>query len=232
MPLGFNIQQFIDIINAKGGFQRPNKFLVTISPPQAMMGQITKAGVQSPASSQSQTFTGQNLLQQLHFWCEGAHLPGVILMSQEVNRYAYGIPEKKPFRAGFQDMGLIFYADGQMENWTFFTKWCQLATNYDMSGGTPAPATHTRVVGGAPQPQDPYEVSYKIDYEGMVQVTLFDQTGQQTLSVVLRDAWPIFVSDVNLHWAENNQFMRFGVSMNFRDWYIGGNPYNTMVRLT
>src|SRR6185503_18271013 len=145
MPLGFNIQQFIDIINAKGGFQRPNKFLVTISPPQAMMGQITKAGVQSPASSQSQTFTGQNLLQQLHFWCEGAHLPGVILMSQEVNRYAYGIPEKKPFRAGFQDMGLIFYADGQMENWTFFTKWCQLATNYDMSGGTPAPATHTRV---------------------------------------------------------------------------------------
>ena len=197
-----------------------------------MMGTIAQASVQSPSSAQNRTFAGRNLLQQLHFWCEGASLPGVILMSQEVNRHAYGIPEKKPFRAGFQDVGLIFYADGQMENWTFFTKWAQLVANYDMSGGTPAPATHPRVVAGAPQPQDPYEVNYKIDYEGMVQITLFDQTGKQTISVVLRDAWPIFVHDINLHWAENHQFMRFGVSINFKDWYIGGNPYNAMAPIT
>lgn len=231
MPIGFNIQQFLDVIEAKGGFQRPNKFLVTISPPQTLMGQIPAAFTQSPTSQQNQFFSGQNLIQQLHFWCEGAHIPGIIMMSQEVNRHAYGIPEKKPFRAGFHDMSLIFYADGQMANWTFFAKWCQLVANYDMSGGTPAPSQHRPVVNSG-MPQDPYEVSYKIDYQGMVQVTLFDQTGAQTFSVVLRDAWPIFLSDINLHWAENNHFMRFGVSMNFKDWYIGGNPYSNMVQLT
>ena len=69
-----------------------------------------------------------------------------------------------------------------------------------------------------------HECSYYQDYIGFVIIHTFDDTGAETHSVVLNRDHPVFLGDVQMHWAENNQFMRIPVSFTFDSWYIGGMP--------
>jgi hypothetical protein len=50
-------------------------------------------------------------------------------------------------------------------------------------------------------------------------VDVFDDEGKVKIRTVLRDAYPIFIGDVQLSWESKNEYMKIPVTFAFMDWY-------------
>lgn len=194
MP-GFNISRFRSQINQKG-LQKPNKFLVTFAVP---------AGMRTGAAETTA------LVQNMEYWAEATQLPGVLLQMRQVLRYGHGNFEKKPFSPAFNDISMTVLCDGKMQNWSFFQRWIAFILNFEATGSNGPTRTRT---------QELHELSYKSEFATNVTVRLYADNGQQSIAVTFRDSFPIFLGDIPLNWADNNNFMRVPLTITFSDWYI------------
>lgn len=203
----------------KKAIQKPNKFMVHITPPPSMLSNFTVNDAMSTSAMRNEQMNGIAMMNDLQFWAEGTSIPGVLAMSQDVNRYSYGTTEKKPFRAVFNELNLVVLADARMDNWRFFHRWFALVINHDMSDGDVlSDKQHSQLA----LPQSAYELSYKEDYQSLITMHMFDDAGNESMNITLRNAWPCFMGDIHMSWGENNQFMRIPLSICFNDWYING----------
>lgn len=198
---GFNISTFRSVVN-KSGVMRNNKFLVRIPMPYGMTFARTGANGRSRL---------EETARHLEVWCESTNIPGVSLSTNEIRRYGYGNVEKKPYVPVINDVNFSFISDGKGEVWTFFQQWLRMISNYDMRNGIIKP---TGVLG-----QTPFELSYKYQYVSDIELFVFDETGKVVLALVLREAYPIFVGDVQLNWGDTNNIARIPVTMTVYDWY-------------
>jgi hypothetical protein len=148
----------------------------------------------------------------MEFWCESANIPGVSLNVNEVRRYGYGTIEKKPYASLNNDINMSFLGDAKGAIWTYFQQWLRLIVNYDMRKGIVA---ETGMMPG----QSPFLMSYKDDYAVDIYLYVFDDRNNEIFKIVLRDAYPIFVGDVQLNWGDTNSLMRIPVTFTVYDWY-------------
>ena len=201
MP-GFNINNFLSNINTNG-VMRNNKFLVRIPTPNG--------------------FSGQSILNEtgkyLELWCESANLPSAMLGTQSIRRYGYGHEEKRPTTIQMSDMSLTFISDGRAAIWAFFQQWIRLIYNYDLSSGL-------LKNNGVSTNMSAMDLSYKSDYAVDIELFVFSETGQQLLSVMLREAYPHTLGDIQLNWADTNNIAKIPVSFTFFDWYNTDTQYN------
>lgn len=197
--MAFNVNGFRSEINKQNGILKNNKFYVRMPVPRGLFT--------SPVSNLS-----KNVSRMLEFWCEGVNVPGVSLQTTEVRRYGYGTIEKKPYVSLNNDITLSFIGDGKGEIWTYFQQWMRLIVNYDVRNGING---QTGLVSG----QMPFELSYKDQYGVDATVHVFDDQGNETIRVVLRDAYPIFIGDIQLNWQDTNSLMRIPVTFTVYDWY-------------
>lgn len=200
--VGFNINNFISNINANG-IMRNNKFLVRIPAP---------AG-----------FTSQNVLfetgRYLELWCDSANLPAAMLGTTTVRRYGYGHEETRPTTIQNSPMNLTFIADGRGAIWSFFQQWIRLIYNYDLSNGV-------YKSNGVMSRQAPMDLAYKSDYAVDVEIFVFDETGKQIISVMLREAYPVALGDVQLNWGDTNSIAKIPTSFTYFDWFNTDTQYN------
>jgi hypothetical protein len=200
--VGFNIDNFISSINANS-VMRNNKFLVRIPTPNG--------------------FGAQKILNEtgkyLELWCDSANLPSAMLGSESVRRYGYGHEEKRPTTIQVNDMNLTFISDGRAAIWTFFQQWIRLIYNYDMSSGL-------LKSNGVTTNMNAMDLSYKSDYAVDIELFVFTETGQQLLSVILREAYPMSLGDVQLNWSDTNNIAKIPVSFTFFDWYNTDTQYS------
>lgn len=201
MASGFDLNVFQANI-AKNGVLRTSKFLVRFPLPNTMAG--------DPSSS---------VQRYLELWAEATNIPGVILATGNVTRYGYGAQEKKPFAPQNADVNCSFISDGNGAVWTFFQKWMKTIVNYDLRAGVNASTGWNGAT--------PFEVAYKADYVSDINIQMFDDTGVNKLSIILREAFPIFVGDIQLHWSDQNNIVRVPVSFTFLDWYNDNVAVNT-----
>lgn len=197
---GFNVQSFISSVS-KNGIMRNNKFLVRIPMPRGMLQSNASARLQSTSRF-------------IELWCESTNIPGVSLSTNEIRRYGYGNVEKKPYVSINNDVNFSFLSDGDGEIWSFFQQWIRMIVNYDMRNGIDPP-TKNGVLPG----QNPWELAYKYEYVSDVEVIVFNEQGNDVLTVVLREAYPTFVGDVQLNWGDTNNIARIPVTMTVYDWY-------------
>ena len=197
---GFNINEFKAQTKVKG-FQKNNKFLVRFPLPRGFLN--------TPNFSKY-----AEIDKVLEYWCEGATIPGVALSLTPINRYGYGAIEKKPSTPTFTDANFTFIGDGKSDNWLFFQQWIRLIDNYDLRGGI---NPITGYVNG--KPISPFEVSYKYEYASDVNLIVFDDSGTETFNIILRDAYPIYMGQIPLNWADNNTIMKIPITFTFMDWY-------------
>ena len=210
MSQGFNIAKFRTNV-AANGVMRTNKFLVRFHVPRGM--QKTKIFVDDA--------------RYLEYWCESVNIPGVSLATQDVFRYGYGNYEKKPYNAITNDISLSFIGDAGGSVWTFFQQWMRMIVNYDMRGGinngTSSEITNGVTVeksNGILPGQHPFQLAYKEDYVSDVELLIFDEASTiPQLVVVFREAFPIFVGDIPLNWADLNDTVRVPVTLSCYDWY-------------
>jgi hypothetical protein len=137
------------------------------------------------------------------------------LSTNEIRRYGYGNVEKRPYVAINNDVSLSFLSDSNADVWTFFQQWIRMIVNYDMRHGIYNPAKNNGVLKG----QKPFELGYKYEYCSDVEVIVFNEQGKETLKVILREAYPTFVGDVQLNWGDTNSIARIPVTLTVYDWY-------------
>lgn len=210
----FNIRDFKSAISTRGTLQ-PNKFFVRITPPETLKATNSQLVENNTADS----IPGDGIInftedaRFLQFYAEGAALPGVNILTSPVRRYGYGSEEKRPIVAAFNDLNLTIIGDEYGRNVRFFQNWLKLMVNYD------ARDTY-RTMTGIGASQHPFEVTYKTDYIGTIEVLVFNSHDlNSALHYTFREAYPINMIDTPLNWSDNNNLMRFSITISYFDWY-------------
>lgn len=197
MPKSFNIRDFTSKASTRG-ILSPSKFNVTITTPQAL-------------SELDPTFAG-NLSNELSFWCTSSSIPGISVDVTEVRRYGgVGISQKKPYSVSFAPIKMSVVASADSATWMFFKWWFQTIFNFDMSNKT------TLNYGNGNQ--DVYENSYTNDYAVEMAIRNYDNVGNSSTIVKLRQAFPIGMSNLEFDWSTNG-LVSFNVVVTYTDFKV------------
>lgn len=191
---GFDLAQFNAFVN-EAGVLKPTKWMFSTQVPNGMTGENFSL----------------NAARNVQFWASSVNMPGATMVTHDVMRYGYGVAVKRPYSPGFGPMQIGFTADGMGATWTFFKQWLNLVINFD---NRQANMTASNARG-----QAVYEVAYADDYTVDCVVSAFVDTGEEVLRLVLREAFPLSLSDTRLDWADTGGAARFNVNMHFIDWY-------------
>lgn len=169
------------------------------------------------------TLTATN--RDLEYWCEGSSIPGLSFNVTPILRYGYGAIEKKPASPSFTDLNFIFLGDANGDTWRFFQSWMRMMNNYSLSSGIrgqnstnngSATTKGLGQVGGVNQ--SPFEVAYKSEYASDVNIIVYNDLGDETFNIALYEAYPVFLGDIGINWADNNTIMRIPITLTFQSW--------------
>lgn len=185
---------------------RSNMFLVKIEAPD-----VLRANFSTLASS------------TLPFICyrtDTGNLPGLQLNTSSVRRFGTGMEERKPTNAAVVDQQFSFIADREGIIYNFFYAWLNSIVVTDRRGAE-EPGS-----GGKPFVSigKPGNVAYKNTYATRIHIYVFDQTSYDTsdaiYEIILENAYPVFLGDVSLNWASNNELIRLPITFTYSHWYL------------
>jgi hypothetical protein len=189
-----DLNNFLGTASKLKGFARPSQFYIEIAPPYMMRADGEDA-------------------RTLAFLCESANLPGVSFATSEIRRYGYGPVERKPYAPIFVDTTMTFLTDASGLVQKFFYKWMNGIIKFDEP-----------VYGAVGQAGDfqlnPFEVNYKDQYMTDILVTTVDEANNDIINVRFKEAYPIFMGDVNLGWADTDSISRLPITFTFFNWKI------------
>jgi hypothetical protein len=142
------------------------------------------------------------------FLCESATLPGVAWQPDDIRTSGYGTTEKRPINSSFQDVTLSFYNDSNSKVMSFFHQWMQAVFNFNENIN---PAGTAKGV-----PMNTF--AYPKEYYGIVNISHFDESGENIITYTLNEAFPIAIGDVNVSWADSDQLVRIPVAFAYTYW--------------
>jgi hypothetical protein len=203
--MAFNVNELHGEL-ARAGIMRNNHFLVEFPMPLSLRQNVTGKALLSDTN------------RVLSLYAEGCNLPGVALMTEEVRRYGYGAYEKFPHTPVFTDMTATLRENAYGHISAFMQAWIKAAICFENRE-----TLNTR--SGPVLNQYPMEVGYKYDskngegYATDVRIRMFNEAGEETVAIVLKDAFPIFVGDIPLNWNARSDYVRVPVTFTFSSWY-------------
>lgn len=168
--------------------------------------EIVNSGV-LPTNRFLVTFTPPQSLrtsEALTLRCENATIPGVNFFTSQTIRYGYGQTERRPYLPTFNPITLSFIVDTRSTIIDYFNLWTNSIVNYNVSQG---------MYSGSPSP---YVMSYKDDYiSKQMQIYVYDYENKRQIKVTLYDAYPLSTTDVSLGWGQENEIMKYSVSLQY-----------------
>lgn len=183
--VSFNISKFRSEID-RNGVLPTNRFLVIFARPKTL------------SSIYSTEF--------LTMRCENATVPGVNFFTSQTVRYGYGQTERRPYLPTFNPITLSFIVDKSSTVVGLFNAWTNSIVNYDVSKGMYT--TNGRA--------SPYVMTYKDNYIcPQMQIYVYDYENKKQIKVTLYDAYPLSTSDVQLGWGQNDEVMKYSVSLQY-----------------
>lgn len=185
--MAFSISEFKSQMDWFGGPARGSLFQVQITP---------KHQSSSRASPRD-----------LIFFCKNATIPGMVFSSATYEPVAQ-MRRVMPMTWNPEPVQMIFMLDSDHQVLTFFHQWAQAIVNYSTTGGT-----FSEVEGRLP-----FELGYKDEYAARIVIrqysTNYDRSGQY-YEVVLDNAFPLQMGDVDLAWENNDQISVLPVSFQY-----------------
>lgn len=195
----FSINEFNSAILKRGGIQSTNRFLVTMTPPPAL-------------------FAGGNynsISRDMEFWCSATNLPGYQIATHAAKRWTYGPDEKRPFTPIYQPVNLRFNADNNGDYLRFFNSWLQFIMPHDWYNSFNSTETkYPSQNGGKGQ----YDLEYKLNYATDITIATFAQSGSLVSIYILKEAFPVAVSDEEFDWERQSDKQTFTVNIEYLDW--------------
>jgi hypothetical protein len=191
----FNISAFRSQIDSLGGVLRTNHFQVQIGVPPFLQSSVVN-------------------VETLSFFCKATTLPGIALVTKNVQRYGYGPLQKMPMGFENPEITLNFIADASGVILNFFNDWLRSAVEVSSDQGPNSPPM-SRPNNSAPML--PWFVNYKENYQTDIAINIFDSAGNVAYTVNLNEAFPVAVGDIYVDWGDEDHYMIVPVKFNFTD---------------
>lgn len=134
-------------------------------------------------------FVARNLL----FRCEQSELPGRSFGT--LDRKTYGPPEKQPYLTNYSEVTCSFIVSDDMSEKLFFDSWLELI-----------------------QPKETFNFAYKTEYAVGMQINQYSVDNQLSYSVLLREAFPISINQLDLDWSNENSHHKLMVVFAYYTW--------------
>jgi hypothetical protein len=180
----FKLQEFISSINTDG-LARTSVYEVIISPPVSLQ---LDAGVQK----------------MMTLRCQDVQLPELDFQVLQYYTKTIGPGERRVMGLNpYKIIPMELIIDKGLKIRQFFENWMQYIVNYD------SPSAYASIKGG----QLPYEMSYKEEYVGTVDIRVWPngmQTGEDTdppIVYQLQNAYPVNMGNVGLNWNNTDRAM-------------------------
>lgn len=176
--MAFNIQDIKSALS-KDGYQKTSHFACSIIMPAAL-------------SSTPFDYTVAR--------CNSVNLPGFNLGTDEYRHKGFGLTEKRPNQASFEDVTVTIIADAQGKIYDALYKWHELIYPIDDSNSD----------------EDVEYFEYPNVYYGSLEIYIYDMTGNVHTTYTLRDVFPTNLSGQALSWEHNDQIMLVPVTFAYR----------------
>lgn len=140
-------------------------------------------------------------------------IPGLGLATSDVKRYGYGPNERKPYAPIYTDVNFSFIADKDAKIHKFFYLWMNGIVNHHKPSSMNAqdPFAENAL---------PYEVEYKDSYKCNIVIYSYNEDGRVAQEVVIQDAYPVFLGDIQYSWADTDSLIRIPVTFTYYNWSI------------
>lgn len=146
-------------------------------------------------------------------------IPSVSLATSDIRRYGIGPIEKKPYLPLFTDVSIDFIGDNSGNIHKFFYLWMNSIVNFfelpaenskkDSFGGTSLVSQSNK---------SPFTLEYKQNYATNITLRMFSDNQEKTSDIILENAFPITLSEIQYDWGSENQLVRFTVGFTFTHW--------------
>lgn len=186
--MAFSIQEIQSNINQQNGLVYTANFYVQITPPAKLISR-----------------NGNKIVP---FFCTDAQIPGLTLGAHDIYQSGYGIPERRPVAASYQDFTLQFLCDGKGDIFSFFEEWMAMLHNTDASKGMQASVNNLK----------PGEFGYPSDYEGIIEIFNLDTTKKTIMSHKVSQAYPMTMHDIPISWREQDNVLNLTIMFNYCYW--------------
>lgn len=211
--MAFNINEFKSAVNRFGGPAHTGLFQVQFVNVPVVFGSNARP-------------------RDLTFFCKAVNMPGMQMVTADYNAVAQ---RPKTFVKGMasSQTQAQFILDSNHEILSFLHGWSQKVVNYSTSGGM-----NSEVEGKLP-----YEIGYKDEYACRMVIRYYStyQSKQnaferllkpQYYEVILDNAFPVAVGDIDLAWENRDQYATVGVAFAYDEIaYSGERSGNPTARL-
>ena len=129
----------------------------------------------------------------LAFRCDSAQLPGRSFETTE-RKLGSAPTEKFPYHTNYQESTLTFILSDNMNEKLFFDAWLELMN-----------------------PTSNFNFQYKSNYATDISINQYDVSGQLTYSVVLQEAFPIDMNQLDMDWSADGHH-KLAVVFCYKQW--------------
>jgi hypothetical protein len=129
----------------------------------------------------------------LTYRCESASLPGRVFETTEKKMGSAPV-EKFPYRTNYSEVTMTFIVSDDMNEKIFFDSWMELIN-----------------------PSDNYNFQYKANYAVDVSINQYDAQNSLTYAAVLREAFPLAVTQLDMDWS-SDAYHKLAVVFAYKQW--------------
>jgi hypothetical protein len=177
---------------------------VTVGSPTVLAGLTAVNNGNEITSAQASTLLKMRI--------EQVKIPGIALLTADIERYGVGPTQKMPLNAAFVDTSFTFLADKNGSLWNFWYQWMLAIVNFS--------GTVNNTAGSVINDTATYLVRYKDDCVVPITITMYSQDGKVAQTIQLSDAYPVSMNDIQVGWGEEDAMVKVTVGITFKEMVI------------
>ena len=160
-----------------------NEFTSNIAPKGLAKKSLYTVLITGPTS-----LSGTSNERDMTYRCDAITEPGRQI-SFTNDAYHYGLPMARAWGSSFEQMNMSFLCSHDQSEKIYFEKWQDLMIGAYRTGTSGA---------------NMFDIAYVNDYIGTVIIYKYDETGLNTYTMTLKNAFPLLVSDTELGWDDGS----------------------------
>lgn len=188
------VQYFLSKV--KKGFAKPNRYRVEFRLPSGVQSGVSLGGIN--INSISGVIQNNNKIlnrnKTIDVLCHTATLPSKRLQTTDYQNLL--LPKQLPYFIEYEEITLTFYCDTEYKVRDYFDIWFDTVFN-----------TNSKTV------------NYYDEYVSNINIYTLDTEGNINYGVVLEEAYPIAINEVNLSYASSNEIQEISVTFAYKKWY-------------